>query len=973
MFGSMFKSLMEPFVVSATDAAGHESLRYYYGEKVPNAIYSGPDRDIPLEKLGTTYLGNLTDGDVMSFMPGSDKPKIISEPLNRKTSPIKDEHLLPTNSLSMDLISERQAACEGRGGISAIDQLTLLASNVDANARLRCGWMYDSQNPVSGRGAYGTIDGPFSTTAKGTWMWNLPDAKKKLHAHICSQLKSCGDVDNASYAKYCGFCTNSGKGVPVVGSTAAYAYDPLLACPTSAIVLTANNCPKPPPPPPPGSPAAAAYVRGTCDPLTNGALPRDCLIAKARDAGCSDQGAIIEALKYGSDGNYLDTLQQAMAYTVYQSRASQSLNETALKSGKITQAEALSEFQNLKGAASSAANNGLKAAAVDLCFNAGTVDKFDFCTEIQPTTQAPFGLDCLQKEFMRRGGQKTGELYPNAANANTIRFWNSLNTWKDVTNRMDQFVAESKSTDRATQQDAINKFYGVPMEDKSVPALGTINNVEIFWFTPESSMNTSTTPTFLGRRIRSQIPMLTGSSGVASAPTASFVYFTNVVPSATTTMNMRVICDSGFTLNMNSYMQNIYSGSGVDVGNKEFSALTPVFADPNTIKTATNAWTFQAGQVNILTGSYMGNGNNYVLQKIVPSSVSGVPEYCGCYGKPGDNGRLRMYAKDECENGLNGNWHGSGECIIPSGGSYSWNCRGLNNFSTCGSAWSVFPGANLYLIQDPYAPMISFQVVQNYGKYNAQFYFMDKRLSAHKLRWVGAYGSPPPPAFVGNSTDTMTFPLKRSYMQVRGNTGLWATFLLKLSSFTTMTIMARFTSFSSTLSAPLVFWASYPDVSYPSILLTGNSNGQTAKLNIGDMFQPDGGTTAYGVVNPPMTKDGPTVELNTTYIITLKMVRSLENDINSLYGMQIGAAKLSDLQSSTATPSMLKESSILSWGNKLHLNNPTGTSSHGMLIRSERSSYDLFGIDMYDYSMPFDKLRTAAKGTWGQLDGSVYA
>ena len=57
------------------------------------------------------------------------------------------------------------------------------------------------------------------------------------------------------------------------------------------------------------------------------------------------------------------------------------------------------------------------------------------------------------------------------------------------------------------------------------------------------------------------------------------------------------------------------------------------------------------------------------------------PSICGYDGHAGkdDSGApLRLYSEAECS-AKGGNWHGNGECYYPSGGSLSWDCRGVNS------------------------------------------------------------------------------------------------------------------------------------------------------------------------------------------------------------------------------------------------------------------------------------------------------
>jgi len=60
------------------------------------------------------------------------------------------------------------------------------------------------------------------------------------------------------------------------------------------------------------------------------------------------------------------------------------------------------------------------------------------------------------------------------------------------------------------------------------------------------------------------------------------------------------------------------------------------------------------------------------------TTMQGISAACGLGGFPSsDNGRIRSYTSDDCAS-IGGNWAGNGECLMPGGGSYSWQCRGLN-------------------------------------------------------------------------------------------------------------------------------------------------------------------------------------------------------------------------------------------------------------------------------------------------------
>ena len=954
MFAGIFKALTEPFTTFTTTQSephrSQEMLRRYYSEKRPNAILSKTQHaDTNFAAATNTYMGS-----------GFDQLQ-----LNERKPALQNEFILTTNSMTGDLVGQRQAECEGSGG-DQFAHLSNLAANVNGKSRFRCGWVYNEETPSSGRGAYGTIDGPMQTTAEGTWMWDLNAAKKKYHLSICKPISACSDLNNDIYRNKCGFCKNTKKGVPIIGSVAAYPYDPMGACSSANLILSSGMCPKPAPPPPPGTPAAAIYMetREVCDPLPGGKYPRDCYVKKAQQAGCSDDGALITALKSGSDTNYIDTLTTKDSYQLYQERAAAGLSETYLRYGNMTGDTALSEFSALQDTASSAANQGLKAAAADLCFTSGMFEEFDFCTEIQPgSSTVSVSLDCIQAEFKRAGGQETGTLYPTAI---TRSVWDSKPKWSDVQTYIQDLKGKTASTDRATQERAVSQFYGINL-DRRLAILGDVNNVEIFWFTADPDVKNGTTTyntTFLGRRIRSALPNLTGGS----TPTGnSFVYFTNFKPAGSMNVNIKFTGDSGFIFLKNGAMSNRYNGNGADNTNAELSSLYPSFGNPASQMTTGSAWTFGTTD-NIITGYYLGNGNNYNLQYKLSGSIPGGP--CYCFGKT-QNG-IRIYTRAECDR-LGGNWHGNGECTKPEGGSHSWDCRDVNN-ATCisapakGNDWDQFPADRLYLIQHPYAPMVKFSVRSNFSLYGADYAFCDKRLGSHKMKFRAHPNGGPTTQYIADNSAASppTYNLDKSYMQFSNGSGMMSLFLLKMYSFMTMVIKIKFTSLPSSgvSETPLVLWPGSQGVDFPSIIITGMT-ATTAKLGVGSYFnkssQTQSGPSAYGVVSPGKSTNDPTISINTDYIVTLKAVRTNENDISTLVGMKVGAAKVSDLQTN---PSSLQESSLVTWPNKLQLENMEGNNNRFIYVNASSAAFNLYSIELYDYVLAGDNLQHAANIDW---------
>ena len=943
--------------ISAADLQAQKNLAQYYGEKRPNKVLTGRDTSVDLKGLTGTYFGKTND-----FI-----------------SPLKTNYALPNNSMSGDLFAKSNQACvTAGGGSSAFKRLSYLAGNVDQKQKMRCGWVFNNANPEQGGGAFGTRDGPLDTNFQGDWFWNLADAKQKYHKILCAQVKDCGDLGgpNSPFAGICGFCTTSKKGIPIAGSIAAYPYDPRAACSPTAIITRGDKCPRPTPQvgtaaavaaaggrtsDTPAFTSAASKARNACDPFANGRLPRQCLIKKAAQVGCEEDGSLITSLKNGSEANYFSELSKVPAYTEYQKRTDNSISEQSLKQGAATLDMILSQFQAVKDNTASAANLGLKAAATDMCMTAGSFEAFDFCIEFNDSDYvASIPLDCLQKEFLRGGGQKTGKLYPTTKN---LSFWRKFTTWREFKGEIESLGTKTLNTaDRVIQQDAIHKLQGLPIE-KMRSSLGDIPGVEVFWFTSESGIKSPSTyhGAFLGRRIRSTIPKLNGTSTAQGRTNsqAGFVFFTNVKPPSSKQYNMKFNGDSGFIVLRNTPMLFNYSQGSVPSTNKEFSSLYDTFSQISEMKTNQDggggAWTFDPARANVVLGYYFGRGTNFSLKFL---QLNDVPDYCGCAGSIGFNGTMRAYTKAECDL-LGGNFHGNGECTIRTGGSYTWNCKGLNEQTPCINDWMEMGSENLFLTQEAFAPMISFNVLKNYTDYNAQYAFCDKRFGSHKMVWGPYAGNGPTWKYPGKVIDDEEFPLGMSYAAMRGGAGLWAHFSFVRYSFMTLGLIMRFTLLpgNGLIHTPLVFWPSNWNIGYPHMLITGLGKG-TASLNV------------KGGDNRPGSTDGPTIKEGITYFITIRMLRSNDSDIYSLNGLQIGAAPLVELQDSVQS---FQESSPAIYSDPRQLENPdAGYISNFFFPPSTVCDYDLFALQLYDYKLSGSNLKRAANNDWSTLDGNIF-
>lgn len=428
---------IEGFKSTAAASAGTADIKKYYSKTLPNIIFNN-DPNMDLVKLTNTI-----------------------NPYTSETKSVLDNDWKKNIDINSNgALTSQLAACENTGNGNQFSHLSSLASSVDTNSHMRCGWVYNTANYTEGRGALGIINGPLKTSASGTWMWDLNAAKKRYQTDICKNITDCGDIGASMYNGICGWCKKSGKAVPINGNQAAYPFHPNTACPPTKLVTNAASCPAP------GTVIESFINSSACTPLASGALSRDCLLQKVAGAGCSDAGSLYQALRSGSDNDYINVLRNQQAWSVYQDRAAIPLDTTGLKTGKVTIADALNGFSRVQDQASSGANGGLQYAARDLCFKAGEIDLYDFCSEISDSQNGPFSMECLQTTFMKAGGQNSGRAYPSSSNA---AMWNGLGTWAAVKTAIQKLYNDTRSTDRVIQENAMLDFYGIQLEDKKTP------------------------------------------------------------------------------------------------------------------------------------------------------------------------------------------------------------------------------------------------------------------------------------------------------------------------------------------------------------------------------------------------------------------------------------------------------------------------------------------------------------------------
>ncbi len=406
--------------------------------------------------------------------------------------------------------NELAKACE----TSTIDQLI---ATKNPNAAVGCGWMYTppkqgSPYPQVSKGAVGTEEGPINIdstknpTEYKKWFFDLQLAKRQMLLDKCKSLKTCTDVDQSVYSGDCGYCNDINQGVPIdANGQPLYPDSPIGNCSPSSIVAKGANCQ---PPAPAVGPTPA--TDNVCD-LINGRLSAMCLYNNVLSAGCSEKGALAAALATTQTPNdYISNLRSADSVKLYNRNANTPLNLDTFSQGATTVATVLQEVRQLAANANTnPATTQLGAAARDLCLQKGTLDSFDFCADLADTTAPPFDLGCLQKLFLKLGGQPLGTAYPTQQNITT---YNTMQNLAAVKGYLNTIMGNLKNSDYETQRQAMIQFLGITPE-RLINRAPYQQGVEVFWFliTPG---NPNKLQGFLKRTIETDIVKFAqGSSG----------------------------------------------------------------------------------------------------------------------------------------------------------------------------------------------------------------------------------------------------------------------------------------------------------------------------------------------------------------------------------------------------------------------------------------------------------------------------
>lgn len=507
-----------------------------------------------------TLLPNIIPTD--SSFPAPDTLKNVMGSVNT----VSNQPIYPKDNIDrLFQISSVSKSLQDQIAICKASSLNGLLTSQDQSKPMRCGWAYTpppngSSIPAISQGAFGNSTGPLSSAnppgSYTQWFWNLDDAKKQTLTDTCKALKNCADVGSAPFNGQCGYCSDLGQGIPVdENGNPLYTNSTLTNCSPGSIITSPQACP------PKSTTGLTGQTDNTCKPI-GGRLPFGCLESIIESNGCSQDGALFLSLSSGSTPNdYMASARQLKSLRLYNDRMKPPLNVDAFAQANAATMTALND--NIKTLYSAATTqppaSAIGASARDLCIKAGSIDAFDFCSDITLTTPGPYDIGCTQKAFLKAGGTPMGLMYP--APQNMAYFYNTKPTWKDVTDYINSLAFNARGsnqeafTDMLTdtrnayqiQANSLMALRGIT-PDKLSTRVPLIAGVELFWYDIRNNI-------LLNNTIESALPIYNYSTGVI--PQLGFVAFgefvalTDIRTVTDTSMQFYVLTDDGFIMSLN--------------------------------------------------------------------------------------------------------------------------------------------------------------------------------------------------------------------------------------------------------------------------------------------------------------------------------------------------------------------------------------------------------------------------------------
>lgn len=297
---------------------------------------------------------------------------------------------------------------------------------------------------------------------------------------------------------------------------------------------------------------AIEKVNQICIPGVSGQLSARCLYNNVVEGGCTPEGAL--ALALANPGkNYIDSISNTDSIKLYNTFARPPLNMDVFRDGSATIQTVLKEVSQLSQNATDPKTVGTPVgeSARELCLQKGTLDKYNFCTDLPDTYTPPFDIRCLQSLFLEFGGTMKGQMYPSVNNH--IQY-NNLQNVGAVKQYIMGLKTGLESDDYTTQRTSTLALLGITPE-MLIPRAPYIQGVEIFWFSL-NPQNGGGAPGFLRRTIEYDIPQFpVGSTSVIPqvgfVEYAGFLAITDIRAGKDSVIQFTVQSDDGFWIALN--------------------------------------------------------------------------------------------------------------------------------------------------------------------------------------------------------------------------------------------------------------------------------------------------------------------------------------------------------------------------------------------------------------------------------------
>ena len=321
-------------------------------------------------------------------------------------------------------------------------------------ARVGCGWVYFADPAKPSKGAIGTSKGPiFSTGNDGQWIWDLQLAAQMEDIKQCRKLTTCENVDGNDFTGVCGFCPDSGHGVPINSQgVLRYPDDTTGGSCASMPLRTASQCVVPSTDSVDSLPSGGGFLSGSSDPNvcavnSNGTIYANCVIRQAQQAGMSVGGSFIMNI---NDPKHIYSDMEKEAYAILR-QAGYMLPQSPYKVDPIT---VLNQCSAVVKAQVSGSNSQIRGAAALL--SSGT--SFNVC-DIDPSLVGPFKATCVQQEFRKAGCQPAGAQFPATADKASAASL-GLNM-EGVKAKYNQLFKDMSSSDGTVADKAVKDCLGI--------------------------------------------------------------------------------------------------------------------------------------------------------------------------------------------------------------------------------------------------------------------------------------------------------------------------------------------------------------------------------------------------------------------------------------------------------------------------------------------------------------------------------